>query len=179
MDTCPLSGKPCAKHKTINVTDITKEKLIDLHLCDECGIEYSQKLSLIKLPTIPNPNLDSLINWIDKVANLETDIYSKKCTCGTTYKKIVENSRFGCGNCYSTFESLALDLFYRCQDGLKHVGKKPNTWDCTILNEATVEKIRKLREKIKKAVAVENYEVAAELKRMIEELENPKGNYEI
>jgi protein-arginine kinase activator protein McsA len=42
-----------------------------------------------------------------------------------------------------------------------------------------VEKIRKLREKIQKAVAVENYEVAAELKKMIQEFENPKGNYEI
>jgi len=177
VDKCPLSGKACSKHKSINVTDIKKEQIIDLQLCDECGIEYSQKLSLIKIPT--TPNIDSLINLIDKIANLDTDIYTKKCSCGINYKKIIENSRFGCANCYSTFENLAIDLFYRCQDGVKHIGKKPNTWGCTVLNEATVEKIRKLREKIKKVVAVENYEVAAELKKMIQELENPKGNYEI
>jgi len=179
MEKCPLTGKPCSKPKSIHITDLNENAVTDTHLCEECGINYSKNILHVKLPSITPSSLDSLINLIDNITNLDVSVVHRKCTCGSTYKNIVEKSRFGCAKCYTTFRELAIELFGRCQDGLKHTGKVPSTWEDDILNETTKEKIRKLKEKIRKAVEIENYEVAAELKKMIEDLENPKGNYDI
>jgi protein-arginine kinase activator protein McsA len=104
--------------------------------------------------------------------------------CGIEPKEIVKKGRFGCDKCYQHFNTAVQQSVARCQDGnLKHVGKVPKRWaeeqkKRRLEEEAALdaaEKLRRLKGKLAKAIEVENYEVAAILKKKIEELQPPSS----
>ncbi len=45
--------------------------------------------------------------------------------CHTTYKEFVQNSRFGCPDCYSVFDPLIGENIKKLQGSERHVGKRP------------------------------------------------------
>ena len=48
-------------------------------------------------------------------------------TCGMTYEKFVENSCFGCADCYSVFDLLIRDNIKQLQGSDCHKGKHPKS----------------------------------------------------
>ena len=46
-------------------------------------------------------------------------------TCGTSYDDFVNNSRFGCADCYSVFDLLIHDKIRQLQGNVRHTGKHP------------------------------------------------------
>ncbi|MCI8453348.1 MAG: excinuclease ABC subunit B [Lachnospiraceae bacterium] len=47
--------------------------------------------------------------------------------CHTTYGEFVQNSRFGCPDCYSVFDPLIGDNIKKLQGNERHVGKRPKS----------------------------------------------------
>ena len=104
----------------------------------------------------------------------------------------VENSRFGCPDCYSVFDPLISDHIRHLQGSEKHVGKHPAGFqpDPAVIGEAAgpgedpvnipelskEEKIRLMEARLKDAVRREEYEEAAKLRDEIRALKEEKQN---
>ena len=120
--------------------------------------------------------------------------------CGMSYQEFVENSRFGCPDCYEVFDLLIQDSIKQIQGSDTHKGKHPKyglrmvpkslTEDLkgssaeTVSEGHTAEegavisaedprmnRISELRAMLNKAVSEENFEAAAALRDQIRALE--------
>ena len=106
-------------------------------------------------------------------------------TCKTSYQDFVENSRFGCPDCYSIFDLLIGDKIKKLQGNGIHNGKKPKYQK--ILPAASVpgsgqeameapalsrkEELQVLKARLQEAVLKEEYEMAARYRDQIRDLE--------
>ena len=112
-------------------------------------------------------------------------------TCGTTYEEFVNDSCFGCPDCYSVFDPLISDHIRHLQGSDRHVGKRPagstsaaektekmaqtgSPADIPELSDE--EKIRLMEARLKDAVRREEYEEAAKLRDEIRALKGEKQN---
>ena len=122
--------------------------------------------------------------------------------CGTSYQEFVENSRFGCADCYEVFDLLMRDSIKHLQGNESHKGKRPK-FGLKMIPESLAgelsdtdsaesgagreegraeapapvrsreEEIRDLKVKLRQAVFEEAYEKAAEYRDRIRALEDP------
>lgn len=110
--------------------------------------------------------------------------------CGTTYENFVEDSRFGCADCYSVFGPLLGENIRHLQGSERHVGKRPVSHldekqknmpeNLAEQSESNMvlkkeERIKLLQARLKDALRREDYEEAAhlrdEIRRQKEETE--------
>lgn len=104
-------------------------------------------------------------------------------TCGTTYEEFVNNSCFGCADCYGVFDLLIQDNIRQLQGSDSHKGKRPVYRSAPEPDfEAGEEAVSRGREdspeaqirmwdrKLKEALRMEEYETAAVCRDKIREL---------
>ncbi len=94
--------------------------------------------------------------------------------CGTTYQQFVNESRFGCADCYHVFDMLIGEKIKKLQDSSSHTGKQPKmrplpagepaVMDDGSLEFSREEQIRQTERALKEAIRTENYEEAAILR---------------
>ena len=108
-------------------------------------------------------------------------------TCGTTYEEFVNNSCFGCADCYGVFDLLIHDNIRQLQGNDCHKGKRPayqGTLDELAEKEGGTEEdqgsrppeeeIRLWERRLKEALRLEEYETAALCRDKIKELKEGK-----
>ena len=108
-------------------------------------------------------------------------------TCGTTYEEFVNNSCFGCSDCYGVFDLLIQDNIRQLQGSDSHKGKRPvyhngskpelETEEETVpesREDSLESQIRMWDRKLKDALRMEEYETAAVCRDKIRELK--EGN---
>ncbi len=121
--------------------------------------------------------------------------------CGTSYQQFVEESRFGCQDCYEMFDLLMRDSIKHLQGNESHKGKHPRYGIRMVPESLTSElpgseenqkenaaerktaggspdkekELRELRVKLEQAVHQEEYERAAEYRDRIRALEKEGG----
>lgn len=155
MDSCPISGKHCGEPKNCD------SKISSNKVCQVCEVlcEWNQLIS----------EHYTLLNSLKKI-NLAA------CPkCGITPDQIKKIGRLGCSNCYIYYSISLETLIKKSQNNqTEHVGKIPkNKFKHQQRKAHNLEinaEINRLEEKIKKAVLVENYEAAHDLKKQIEKL---------
>lgn len=104
--------------------------------------------------------------------------------CGSTFEDIVNMGKFGCPQCYETFEVQIDNLLNKIQGNNRHIGRigkiekakvenseKPNDDNKKVKDFNNNDKLDKLKEKLKELVKAENYEEAAKIRDQIKELE--------
>ena len=121
--------------------------------------------------------------------------------CGTSYQEFVENSRFGCPDCYEMFDLLMRDSIKHLQGSETHKGKRPK-YGLKIVPEGLAaelpgstetrhqaaaqegspaparsreEELRDLKVRLRQAIYEEAYERAAEYRDQIRKLEKEGG----
>ncbi len=99
--------------------------------------------------------------------------------CQTSYSEFVENSRFGCPQCYEVFDLLMKDNVKRVQGSDAHTGKRPRYGlpeveepkEAVEKAELTLEEqLTILQTKLSDAIAEEEFEDAAHYRDAIKEL---------
>jgi len=88
--------------------------------------------------------------------------------CGKTYSDFQKTGRFGCSECYNAFEEAVKRTLRQIQSADEHIGKIPAKQAQGIGKKR---KIEELKTKLAKAVASEDYELAAKLHKEIKEME--------
>ncbi|MCD6365343.1 MAG: UvrB/UvrC motif-containing protein [Planctomycetes bacterium] len=89
--------------------------------------------------------------------------------CGLTFEEFRRQGVLGCPHDYVAFEDALLTLIEHAQHGAtEHVGKVPRH---SGRNQKKQNAVLKLRAQLRGAIAAENYELAAQLRDRIKELE--------
>ena len=104
--------------------------------------------------------------------------YSKRCPkCDTTWDRLREDGRTGCAYCYEAFEDKLLEVMEKMQRAPHHVGKIPvallkRRQRLHDLRKQRDNRLQMLQNRLKEAVATENYEDAAALRDKIKMVES-------
>lgn len=102
-------------------------------------------------------------------------------TCGMSYDEFVKDSCFGCADCYGVFDVLINENIKQLQGSDCHKGKHPVYQSSSVpedLEEAPVpghdspeEELRSLNIRLRDAIRLEEYEIAAQCRDRIRELQ--------
>lgn len=158
---CDVCNK---REATVHLTEIVNDKVMKLHLCEECarekGAEMEEHFGLS----------DLLAGLSDLGAPLEPDLVEAvKCpNCGFTYQNFRKVGRLGCSECYEAFKKQLVPLLKRIHGTDRHTGKVP------MMGGKAVKETRNLRDlkmRMEKAIQAEDFEEAARLRDKIREME--------
>ena len=162
----------CKKNNaTVHLTQIINGIKKEYNLCENCAkeintISFLPDINIGKDFSFQNV-LSGLIDYINgnsyKVE--EKDVVCKNC--GMSYKEFKDNGLLGCSKCYSEFKEFLNPMIKRLQGSTEHIGKMPKKTSSGIIQK---KKLLKLKEELNKAVAIEEYEKAAEIRDKIKEL---------
>lgn len=95
--------------------------------------------------------------------------FAKTCTnCGLSYPEFKKNPKFGCEKCFDAFSTALPNLIKDIQGATVHTGKIPKRSGSELLKK---KKINDMKEELKKAIAEENFELAAKLRDEIRGME--------
>ena len=160
----------CASQEAvIHLTQIVDNEMKTLHLCEQCAAEKGLEGS-----TVPeNFPLTDLLAQMGGGGGGESTAEAPTpdaCTfCGLTFKEFRDSGRLGCPHCWSSFESQLRGLLRRIHGSTQHLGKVYLSPDPTVSERE--ERLDGLRRKLQRAVELEDFERAAELRDEIRELE--------
>ena len=119
-----------------------------------------------------------------------TDLGAKRCgLCGLRFADIMQSGKVGCPSCYTTFKEELGPTIVSIHGAEKHRGRKPKRLDLAETPMASTEdteqtspqtppaaetdeeKLARLKEEMQKAIAIEAFEKAAEIRDQIKALE--------
>ncbi|MDD5072847.1 MAG: UvrB/UvrC motif-containing protein [Candidatus Omnitrophica bacterium] len=159
---CQVCGK---NEATVEFTEIIDDEVKQLHLCAGCakekGIEMEQNFSISDL-------LAGISGLGEKPSGGEPLLKCGKC--GMTYTDFQKIGRLGCGECYSAFRTNLLPLLKRIHGSTRHIGKSPKEIDETD-GKKKISEAQELRQKLQRAIDMEEFEEAARLRDRIRALE--------
>lgn len=159
---CDLCGK---KKATVHLTEIVDEQMSELHLCEDCAREKSvqmeQQFGLADL-------LAGLTDFGKNVKDIEK-ITIKCPNCGTTYDDFRKFGRLGCSDCYDAFKSHLSTLLKKIHGSNHHLGKSPIRIPAA--QKAKIESLQDLKSQLMKAIQMEDFEKAANLRDKIRDVE--------
>ncbi len=152
----------------IHLTQIVDNELTTLHLCSECAGEKG-------VPTQVGLGSAPLTDFLAQMGKGSSEstlaLEGEACPyCGTTAADFRRTGRLGCSHCWAHFESKLRSLLRRIHGSTQHVGK-------LYLSEVDEEAgpdahIGTLRRRLERAIELEDFETAADLRDRIRELES-------
>lgn len=178
---CENCGK---NHANVQYTEIINGEKKQVFLCEEC----SQKLGIGKMDFNIPINFSSFLgDFLEDFQNSAfmptLDIKNEvKCdSCNMTFEEFLNSGKFGCSNCYNTFESKIDPILKKIHGNNRHIGRIGNIVENNNIkfennrtsqeNQTEVSKLDDLKEQLKVAIKEERYEDAAKLRDEIKELE--------
>lgn len=198
------------REANIKYTEIIGGVKTEHNLCAHCAreMDFGQYAAILDGEFPLGKLLSGLLGLEDDEE--ETDVRGRVVcpTCGTSFDDFVENSRFGCPDCYGVFDLFINDKMKQLQGSEYHKGKHPK-FRSTFEKEhpdasrpkegeeqadaavpgsqdegkppqsaAAGRQIRELEAKLKEAVKQEEYELAAQCRDQIKELKREAGIHE-
>jgi protein arginine kinase activator len=146
----------CKKNQaTVFLTQIVDGKMQKVNLCESCSKEKG----------VTDPTgfaLADLLLGLGAAQEIEKGGGLLKCpTCGFSQADFKKTGRLGCAACYDTFSDALETLLKGMHKGTEHKGKVPARMARSIERE---QQLKELQRQLRKAVADENYESAAQLR---------------
>ena len=149
----------------VNLTTIENNVVRQLHLCERCAAERGVETSVAS----PKHPLGEFVKAVQE-QSVPAGTDAGKCAfCGLTMRDFRDTGRVGCARCYTTFEASMRELLRRVHSGPRHIGRQYRAPNDTSLEKASV--LGELREKLRRAIEQEQFEIAAELRDRIKVLE--------
>jgi protein arginine kinase activator len=173
---CENCGKNEASVKYTECINGVKRRVF---LCEKCSEELGIRNMDFNMPI----NLSSFLGEFleDNEDALPGFTSNKTLTCnecGMTYDEFIEKGKFGCANCYDTFSNKIDDILKKIQGSDTHIGRKTKATKTVLNKEETIQnnnedrsQVDILKEDLKKAIAEERYEDAANIRDEIKKLE--------
>ena len=151
----------CNKNQaTVVITVTTGGEITSRHLCQEC----MKKMEI----SFAQGDVQSFLSSL--LALLSTEPKGSKLTCsgcGLSYTAFQQTGRLGCAQCYQDFAEELRPLLARIQGRSQHAGRMPAGREKEETREQTIGELRK---RMEKAVSLENFEEAAQLRDEIRAL---------
>ena len=164
----------CDRPATYHAVEIIKGQKIEKHLCD---LHASEEGMGIKSAHAPINEL--LTNYVKahSVAEKPENASSLDLSCpdcGLQFSEFRDKSLLGCAGCYSAFEAPLTALLERAHEGGNHhIGKVPRRGGGA--GEQRQLQISRIRKRLDDAIEAEDYELAAQLRDDLADLEPSEG----
>ncbi len=166
---CEICG---VAEATIHVKEVKNDEVRELHLCEKCAREkgYHSLVDKSKL------SIASQFIWMAE--NLYPERGGKagniQCPrCGMKYSEFMRIGRLGCPDCYSAFGEQLKQVLRRVHGSVRHVGKAPGK-EGEVFERRRL--IQHLHEELERAIEMEEYERAAEIRDRLKALEVSEGS---
>lgn len=142
---------------------------VERNLCPACMARHQKKI-----PGIDFSNLAGILNSIlenrrsEEQAGQDSEFDACVCEqCGMTYAEFKKCGMLGCAGCYQAFKTPLTALLQRVHGNTQHAGRVPGG---THSGTSIRMNIERLKQKLQRAVADEEYEQAAKLRDTIRAL---------
>ncbi len=167
----------CGKNPAIfSVTIASGGELTKRQLCGDCMKKMEASLSQGNIHDFLSSIL-SMLGTANAAGNQPVCSH-----CGLRYADFERTGRLGCADCYREFQKELSPMLQRIHGCTQHVGRTPNGYNADdsanaeaeasqpTEQELTAARIEELRQKMDEAVAVENFEAAAQYRDEIRAL---------
>jgi protein arginine kinase activator len=162
---CQICNKRSA---TIHLTEITEGVRTEMHICERCATEQG-------VAPHTQMSINELLSGLLAVQPSDEEIFGpvdedSVCpNCGFDLARLRKEGTLGCPHDYEVFEAALLPLIERAHNGASHHrGKVPSK---TSSATRKLVEMSDLRQQLDVAVRNEDYELAAELRDKIKQLE--------
>lgn len=164
MTPCENCGE---REAVVHLTQIVDNTITTLHLCERCaeekGVETGSQVAKFPLG-------DFLASLGKTVPPGGAAAEAAACPgCGATLAAFRQSGRLGCARCYISFEGHLRDLLRRLHGNTQHEGERYGAHPGA--PAGLVRRLEKLKAELQRAVAAENFEMAAQLRDAIRGLE--------
>jgi protein arginine kinase activator len=161
----------CAKVATFHITDIDKGKPHEFHFCDEHARQH-----LAPVAELPDkPAMSELAKALigGEATGEPAALDQQTCpVCQISFGEFRSTGRLGCPHDYEVFRDELMPLLENIHDETRHTGKAPRRAPRDPKQQTM---LIQLRNDLKRAVAAEDYEVAARVRDKIKALEHELG----
>lgn len=167
-----LCQKCKAKEANTHVKSVVNGEYEEYMLCSDCAKELGYTNVFSDMHSDFNSILGSLFSNA-----LPAKSETTRCPlCGSTYHEISKSGQVGCAKCYEVFLSELMPSIKRIHSNTSHNGKKPFTTVKRLEEKTTskTETLQQLKSQLEQAVEEQNFELAAQLRDKIREMEGLK-----
>jgi protein arginine kinase activator len=150
----------------IQLTEIEGSGVRQLHLCEKCAAERGVETTIggAAKPQISN----FLSTFHEQMPGAKGEPVN--CPfCSATLADFRATGRLGCAHCYEAFESSLRDLLRRVHGNSRHIGRRyvaPLPSELPHVSSAT-----ELRDRLKRAIEAEQFELAADIRDKLRGIE--------
>ena len=158
-----------ARPAKFHLVTIINGNRVERNLCPSCMAKHQKQI-----PGIDFSNLAGILNSIlenkdsQEQARQEAELEGYVCDqCGMTYLEFQKCGMLGCANCYQAFKAPMTALLQRVHGNTQHAGRVPGGVHSGTSIRMNIDR---LKQKLQKAIADEEYEQAAKLRDAIRAL---------
>ena len=175
----------CGKNPAVfSVTIASGGGVSNRHLCAECMKKMESSLT--------QGNIHSFLSSImSMLSPTQAENNELKCShCGLSYSDFERSGKLGCAGCYESFQEKLKPMLQRIHGSSQHVGRTPacaaetqtdpepeKVEQMPTQQELLQQRMDELKQKMDEAVAVENFEAAAqyrdEMRALLQEAGEP------
>lgn len=176
-----LCNKCKKREATTHVKSVVNGEYEEYMLCSECAKE----LGYNNMWGDFSSDFSSILGSFFSNALPERSVTTRCPVCKSTFHDIQTSSKVGCAKCYEVFYADLMPSIRRIHSNTTHSGKRPPKiakLNSTVREEAVGEsvgalaenEIENLKSQLEEAVKEQNFELAAELRDKIKEMEESK-----
>jgi len=149
----------------VHLTQIDEGAVRLLHLCEKCAAERGVETTV----AAPKHAIGDFLQTVQQqMAVVQTD--AVRCSfCQTTLREFRASGRLGCAHCYGAFEASLRELLRRVHGSSRHTGRGYAPPATETMERATT--LLELRDRLRRAIESEQFELAATLRDQIKVLE--------
>lgn len=151
---------------SVHLTKVVHGEVTLEHLCARCAAERGIETTVT---TPPKNVMGEFLHAVQQQATVDKADATRCTFCTMTLKDFRATGRLGCAHCYETFEPSLRELLRRVHGSAQHVGRKYMPPATELLERATT--IGELRDRLRRAIANEDFENAASLRDKIKGFE--------
>lgn len=158
---------------SLHLTEVKEDGKVEFfYMCEKCGGQYMSDLDGSELSKDPKiidlTHIKTPQELLEFLTNIRVEQPKQQsCECGMTEDEFDKYGRFGCSQCYEHFHNKMEELVFPFHGAKQHVGKRPKRQIQEILENDPIEKEKVLKLQFAKAIEMENYERAGEIKKQL------------
>src|SRR3954467_7601103 len=168
-----MKCQKCAKPATFHITDIVeKGKHREFHFCDEHARQHlAPPEEAVEAPTMSEIAKKLIVSAPGSLREPSPADKQACPVCQITFLEFRNSGRLGCPHDYEVFRNELMPLLENIHDETRHCGKVPRR---APRNSQRQTELIELRNKLKRAIAAEDYETAASIRDQIKDIEQEK-----
>lgn len=157
----------CREHDaSVHLTKVVEGEVTLEHLCAKCAAERGIETTVT---TPPKNMLGEFLHAVQQQTS-SGQVDGIRCSfCSMSLKDFRATGRLGCARCYATFEASLRDLLRKVHGSAQHVGRRYMPPVPELMERVST--VGELRDRLRRAIDNEEFELAASLRDKIKGLE--------